>query len=169
MPTKHDEDKALEKLSICKGIGLKGKISLTITLWRCCWVHATKKHKVLNWLKCCPLFYSLGGSNIGVQPASFSAAIKVSLPRRHDVKLEKFNASYCLKITVSLWACSKCACAITKVYPFILKAPMAFEPASCEFCSTHVGTFKIKILMHCFHIRTLCYNESSMFLQYKSS
>lgn len=37
----------------------------------------TRGIELISVLKC---FYSLGGSNMEVQPASFSAAIKVSLP-----------------------------------------------------------------------------------------
>jgi len=121
-----------------------------------------KKHKVLNWLKCYPLFYSLGGSNIGVQPASFSAAIKVSLPRRHDVKLEKFNASYCLKITVSLWACSKCACAVTKVYPLYRNRQWHLNLPHVNLAEHMLVLLKLRFLCivstseHCVKMRVVC-------------
>lgn len=51
MPTKRDEDEAVEKFLICKGIGLKGKISLTIT------VESTQKTKGIELIKVLPFFF----------------------------------------------------------------------------------------------------------------
>lgn len=80
MPTKRDEDEAVEKFLVCKGVGLKGKISLTIT------VEFTQKTKGIELIKVLPFFFSNspGRSNAEVQPASFNCCHK-SVPCLTDM------------------------------------------------------------------------------------
>lgn len=108
-----------------------------------------KTQKVLNWLKCYP-FFLLPGRIKHRSSASFFYGCHKSVPSCTDMmwELEKLNLSYCLKITVSLCACSKCACAVTELWPSYWNSHWLLNLLSVNLVPVHsmLALFRFRLL-----------------------